>query len=70
MLDDLGREHGSAGVPFKVLENAARPRMDFRALKGSLDSLVKAGAVVRVSESPARLTLTEVGRKQLQTYRA
>ena len=69
ILDGLDREHGEGGVPFKALEHAARQRMDYRALTASLNTLVSSGAVLRVSETPARLRLTEAGRKQLGEYR-
>jgi hypothetical protein len=69
LLDELERDHGAAGVPFKVLEVAARHRMDFRTLTGALDLLAKSGSVIRTTETPSRIKVTEAGRRELQEYR-
>ncbi len=68
-LADLEAEHGP-GVPFKALETAARGRIGFKALIDALNGLVQQGAVNRISEKPARLKLTETGRRQLAEYRS
>jgi len=62
--------HGAAGVPFKDLESVTRSRLDFRALTHALNALVDEGAVHRVTEKPARLALTDLGRKRLDEYRS
>ena len=69
-LDHLGAQHGAAGVPFKDLEAAAKPRLTYRALTDALDALVKAGAVRRVTEKPIRLAITGAGQEQLKQYRS
>jgi hypothetical protein len=69
LLDELERDHGSGGVPFKALEVAARHRMDFRTLTGSLDLLAKSGSVIRTADTPPRIKLTQAGRSELQEYR-
>ena len=60
---------GSRG-PFKDLETATRSRLDYRALTDALNALVNDGAVQRVTEKPARLAITETGRKRLNEYRS
>src|SRR5215210_2312371 len=69
-LDGLAAQHGAAGVPFKDLEAAARSRLNYRALTDALNALVNEGAVRRVTEKPARLAITEAGRKRLNEYRS
>ena len=69
-LEGLAAQHGAAGVPFKDLENATRSRLDYRALTDALNALVNDGAVRRVTEKPARLAITEAGRKRLSEYRS
>ena len=69
-LEGLAAQHGAAGVPFKELETATRSRLDFRALTDALNALVNEGAVRRVTEKPARLAITEAGRKRLDEYRS
>ena len=69
-LEGLAAQHGAAGVPFKDLETATRTRFDFRALTAALNALVQEGAVRRVSEKPARLAITDAGRRQLNAYRS
>ena len=69
-LDGLAAQHGAAGVPFKDLELATRTRLDFPALTSALNALVHDGAVRRVSEKPARLAITDSGRKRLNEYRS
>jgi DNA-binding HxlR family transcriptional regulator len=66
----LAAQHGPTGVPFKELETATRSRLDYRALTDALNALVNDGAVRRVTEKPARLAITEAGRKRLDEYRA
>ena len=69
-LEGLAPQHGAAGVPFKELETTTRSRLDYRALTDALNALVKDGAVQRVTEKPARLAITETGRKRLDEYRS
>jgi DNA-binding HxlR family transcriptional regulator len=69
-LEGLAAQHGPAGVPFKELETATRSRLDYRALTDALNALVNDGAVRRVTEKPARLAITEAGRKRLNEYRS
>jgi predicted transcriptional regulator len=69
-LAALDPQHGEAGVPFKDLEAAARSRLNYRALTDALNALVTEGAVARVSEKPARLRITNVGRARLNEYRS
>jgi DNA-binding PadR family transcriptional regulator len=69
-LEGLAPQHGAAGVPFKELETTTRSRLDYRALTDALNALVKDGAVQRVTEKPARLAITETGRKRLNEYRS
>ena len=69
-LEGLAPQHGAAGVPFKELETTTRSRLDCRALTDALNALVKDGAVQRVTEKPARLAITETGRKRLNEYRS
>ena len=69
-LDGLAAQHGEAGVPFKELEAATRSRLSFRALTDALNALVGTGAVRRVTERPARLAITNAGRKLLNEYRS
>ena len=69
-LDGLAAQHGEAGVPFKELEAATRSRLSFRALKDALNALVGTGAVRRVTDQPARLAITNAGRKLLNEYRS
>ena len=69
-LESLATPHGAAGVPFKELETATRSRLDFRALTDALNALVNDGAVQRVMEKPARLAITDTGRKRLNEYRS
>jgi DNA-binding HxlR family transcriptional regulator len=67
---ELERPAGAAGVPFKKLETATRSRLDYRALTDALNALVNNGAVRRVTDKPARLAITEAGRKRLNEYRS
>jgi hypothetical protein len=60
----------SSGVPFKDLEVVIRSRLNYRALTDALNALVNEGAVQRVTEKPARLAITEAGRKRLNEYRS
>ena len=69
-LESLAPQNGVAGVPFKDLEAATRSRLNYRALTDALNALVNDGAVRRVSEKPARLAITEAGRKRLNEYRS
>jgi predicted transcriptional regulator len=69
-LESLAAQHGDIGVPFKDLEVATRSRLNYRALTDALNALVNTGAVKRVTEKPARLAITEVGRKRLNEYRS
>ena len=69
-LDALAALHGAAGVPFKDLEAATRSRLNYRALTDALNALVNDGAVHRVSEKPARLAITDLGRERLNEYRS
>ena len=66
----LAAQHGAAGVPFEDLEAATRSRLNYRALTDALNALVNEGAVRRVTEKPARLRITEAGRKRLDEYRS
>jgi DNA-binding HxlR family transcriptional regulator len=70
VLQGLAAPHGAAGVPFKDLEAATRSRLTYRALTDTLNALVNEGAVRRVSEKPARLAITDAGRKRLNEYRS
>ena len=70
ILASLDPQHGEAGVPFKDLEAAARSRLNYRALTDALNALVNDGAATRVSEKPARLRITSVGRARLNEYRS
>jgi len=69
-LESLTAQHGAAGVPFKELETATRSRLDYRALTDALNALVHEGAVRRVTDKPARLAITDAGRKRLDEYRS
>ena len=69
-LEGLAAQHGEAGVPFKELEAATRFRLSFRALTDVLNTLVSTDAVRRVTEKPARLAITNAGRKLLNEYRS
>ena len=69
-LDGLAAQHGAARVPFKDLEAATRSRLNYRALTDVLSALVNGGAVQRVTEKPARLAITNTGRKRLNEYRS
>ena len=69
-LESLAAQHGAAGVPFKDLETATRSRLNYSALTDALNALVNDGAVHRVTEKPARLAITDVGRKRLNEYRS
>ena len=69
-LEGLAGQHGEDGVPFKDLEAATRSRMNYRALTDALNALVNEGAVRRVTEKPARLAITDAGRKRLNEYRS
>ena len=69
-LDGLAAQHGDAGVPFKDLEAATRSRLNYRALTDALNALVNEGAIRRVTEKPARLVITDAGRKRLNEYRS
>ena len=69
-LDGSTAQHSEAGVPFKELEAAMRSRLSFRALTDALNALVSTGAVRRVTERPARLAITNAGRKLLNEYRS
>ena len=69
-LDGLAAQHGAAGVPFKDLETATRSRLNYRALTDALNALVNEEAIRRVTEKPARLAITEAGRKRLNEYRS
>ena len=69
-LNGLAAQHGAAGVPLKDLEAATRSRLNYRALTDALNALVNEGAVGRVSEKPARLAITDAGRKRLNEYRS
>ncbi len=70
ILDGLAAQHGAAGVPFKDLEAATGSRLNYRALTDALNALVNDGAVQRVTEKPARLVITDTGRKRLNEYRS
>jgi hypothetical protein len=65
-----GRPSACDRAPFKGLEEATRSRLNYRALTDALNTLVNDGAVRRVTEKPARLAITEVGRKHLNEYRS
>jgi len=69
-LEGLAARHGAADVPFKELETAIRSRLDYRALTDALNALVADGAVQRVTDKPARLAITDTGRKRLNEYRS
>ena len=69
-LEGLAAQHGAAGVPFKDLEAAMRSRLNYRALTDALNALVNDGAVRGVTEKPARLAITDAGRKHLNEYRS
>jgi DNA-binding HxlR family transcriptional regulator len=69
-LEGLAAQHGAAGVPFKDLEAAMRSRLNYRALTDALNALVNDGAVRRATEKPARLAITDAGRKHLNEYRS
>ncbi len=69
-LEGLAAQHGAASVPFKDLEAATRSRLNYRALTDALNALVNEGAVRRVTEKPARLAMTDAGRKRLNEYRS
>ena len=69
-LEGLAAQHGAAGVPFKDLELATRSRLNYPALTDALNALVNDGAVRRVTEKPARLAITDAGRKRLDEYRS
>ena len=56
-------------MPFKDLAVAIRSRLNYLALIDGLNALVNEGAVQRVTEKPARLAITETGRKRLNEYR-
>jgi DNA-binding HxlR family transcriptional regulator len=70
VLEGLAAQHGAAGVPFRDLKAATRFRLNYRALTDTLNALVNEGAVQRVTDKPARLALTETGRKRLNEYRS
>ena len=70
ILESLAGQHGAAGVPFKELETATRSRLDYRALTDALNALVNEGAIRRMSEKPARLAITDAGRKRFNEYRS
>ena len=53
-----------------VRQAVMRSRLNYRALTDALNALVNEGAVRRVAEKPARLTVTEAGRKRLNEYRS
>jgi DNA-binding HxlR family transcriptional regulator len=69
-LEGLAAQHGDAGVPFKDLETATRSRLTYRALTDALNALVNEGAVRRVTDKPARLAISDAGRKRLNEYRS
>jgi DNA-binding HxlR family transcriptional regulator len=69
-LEALSAQHGAEGVPFKELEAETRSRLNYRALADALNALVNDGAVRRVTEKPARLAITEAGRRRLGEYRS
>jgi DNA-binding HxlR family transcriptional regulator len=69
-VEGLAAQHGGAGVPFKELEAATRSRLTFRVLTDVLNTLVSTGAVRRVTDRPARLAITNTGRKLLDEYRS
>ncbi len=69
-LDGLAPQNGAAGVPFKEIETATRSRLNYRALTDALNELVNGGAVRRVTDKPARLAITDAGRKRLNEYRS
>ena len=70
VLEALSAQHGAEGVPFKELEAETRSRLNYRALTDALNALVNDGAVRRVTEKPARLAITEAGRRRLGEYRS
>ena len=57
-------------MPFKDLEAATRSRLTYRALTDAQNALVNEGAVRRVTDKPARLAITDIGRKRLDEYRS
>lgn len=57
-------------MPEGVLEMSTRSRMNYRALTDVLNALVNDGAVQRVTEKPARLAVTDAGRRRLNEYRS
>jgi predicted transcriptional regulator len=69
-LEGLAAQHGEARAPVKELETATRFRLDYRAVTDALNALVNDGAVRRVTEKPARLAITDTGRKRLNEYRS
>ena len=69
-LESLAAQHGAVGVPFKDREAATRSRPNYRALTDALNALVNEGAVRRVTDKPARLAITDAGRKRLNEYRS
>jgi hypothetical protein len=69
-LDGLAAQHGAAGVPFKDLEAATHSRLTYSALTNALNALVNEGAIRRITEKPARLAITDAGRKRLNEYRS
>jgi len=69
-LEGLAAQHGAAGVPFKEIETATQSRLDYRALTDALNALVNNGAIRRITDKPARLAITDAGRKRLNEYRS
>ena len=69
-LGSLAGHHGEDGVPFKDLKAATRSSLNYRALTDALNALVNEGAVGRVTETPARLAITDAGRQRLNEYRS
>ena len=68
VLAALDSQHGEAGVLFKDLEAATRSRLNYHGLTDALNALIQDGAATRVSEKPARLRITHIGRAQLDEY--
>jgi len=66
----LGRAAWPDWSAVQELETATRSRLDYRALTDALNALVNDGSVRRVTEKPARLAITEAGRKRLNEYRS
>ena len=64
----LDPQHGEAGVLFKDLEAATRSRLNYHGLTDGLNALIQDGAATRVSEKPARLRITNIGRAHLNEY--